>query len=210
MRHRRSLYALLAGLVVCAALWSAITLAPMSDYSSALSQALSSLVATPIHHYGAEAGPITATLISPDDVTLQVLSIQKEPTMWLFHIHAHNNAQGSVSILDAATSHYFDLGLRGTVNKPYTWNELNITLTATSTVALDSQAALAAYPALSATVAPGADSDGWLVANLATTTYPPFELLYVYGTVTAPACTNPNDQSTCHPSTGYRTLVWRL
>lgn len=56
MRHRRSLYALLAGLVVFATLCSAITLARLSDYSFALSQALSSLLATPIHDYGADGG----------------------------------------------------------------------------------------------------------------------------------------------------------
>jgi hypothetical protein len=61
MRHRSVLYALLAGLVGCAALWSAITLARLPDYSFALSQALSSLLATPIHVYGADGGPITAS-----------------------------------------------------------------------------------------------------------------------------------------------------
>jgi hypothetical protein len=103
MRQRSVLYVLLAGIVLPVALFGAINLSRLSVYTSALSQGLSSLVATPIHHYGAEAGPITATLVSPDDVSLQVMLIQKEPTEWLFHIHAHNNGTSSVSMLNAAT-----------------------------------------------------------------------------------------------------------
>jgi hypothetical protein len=121
MRHRSVLYMLLAGVVLLVVLFGAINLSRLSAYTSALSQGLSSLMATPIHHYGAEAGLITATLVSPDDVNLQVVSIQKEPTEWLFHIHAHNNGTSRVSILNAATSHYFVLSLLyvyGTVTAP--------------------------------------------------------------------------------------------
>ena len=59
MRHRSVLYVLLAGVVVLVALFGAITVSRLSLYSSALSQGPSSLMATPIHHYGAEAGPST-------------------------------------------------------------------------------------------------------------------------------------------------------
>jgi hypothetical protein len=166
---------------------------------------------TPIHHYGAETGPITATLVSPDNVSLQIVSIQKEATEWLFHVHAHNNGKTSVSIINAAKSHYFVLSLKGTPGKPYTWSELTVQLQPATQAVLGAQAQLATHPALNATVAGGADSDGWLVANLANVTYPPFQLFYVYGTVTAPECPNSTQNpSTCPTGTGYRTLVWNL
>ena len=158
MRHRSVLYVLLAGLVVFAALCSAITLTRLSDYSFALSQALSSLVATPIHDYGADGGPITATLISPDDVTFQILTIQKDATTWFFHIQAHNRSNNAVTILDAATNHYFALGLQGTSGTPSTWQQSTIE------VQLPTGIELAAHPALGSTVGSGAQSDGWLVA----------------------------------------------
>jgi hypothetical protein len=174
--------------------------------SNVQTQGLSGPVAqpTPIHHYGAESGAVSDTLISPDNVTLHIVEIQRGTTRWLFHIHAHNNAGLGVSILDAGTNHYFFLGLKGTPGVPITPSDITVTLT--SPAAAD----VAAHPALPSAVAPGADVDGWLAADLTHTKYPPFQLFYVYGTVTAPACANPADQSTCHPSVGYRTLAWTL
>lgn len=163
--------------------------------------------ATPIHHYGAEYGSITTALTSPDNVTFQIVTIQRGTSEWLFHIHAHNNGQQSVSILDAATSHYFVLGGKGGIpGTPITADQIFLKLTPLSAGRAD----LATHPSLAATIASGADADGWLVADLSNFKYTPFQLLYVYGTVTAPACTNLDDQSTCHPSTGYRTIVWNL
>ena len=160
--------------------------------------------ATPIHHYGAEYGPITATLVSPDDVSLQIVRIEKSAKEWLFHIHAHDNARSGVAFLNTSTSHFFMLGLRGIAGTPYTFSQLDVVLAAPS------QAELAAHPALPMNVSPRGDVDGWLMADLSRTTFPPIQLFYVYGTVTAPACANPTDQNTCHPSTGYRTMVWDL
>ena len=163
--------------------------------------------ATPIHHYGAEFGSITDALISPDNITFQIVAVQRGTSEWLFHIHAHNNGQQSISILDAATSHYFMIGGKGGIpGTPITADQIFPKLTPLAS----SRADLAIHPSLAATVASGADSDGWLVADLSNYKYTPFQLLYVYGTVTAPACTNPNDQSTCHSSTGYSTMVWNL
>ena len=204
MRHRSVLYVLLAGVVVLVALFAALTVSRLSVYSSVLSQGLSSLVATPIHHYGAEAGPSTAVLISPDDVTFQILAIRKDPTAWFFHIQAHNRGTTAVAILDATTNHYFALALVGTPGTPYTWQQLTIPLQAPT------GGELAAHPALGSTVAAGAQSDGWLVADLTESPYPPFDLFYVYATVPAPQCSNPQDPSTCHQGLGYRTLVWQL
>lgn len=159
---------------------------------------------TPIHHYGAESGAMSDTLISPDNVTFHIVEIQRGATRWLFHIHAHNNASLGVSILDAGTDHYFMLGLKGTPGVPLSASQITVTLT--SPAAAD----VAAHPALPAAVAAGADVDGWPAADLTHVQYPPFQLFYVYGTVTAPACVNPADQSTCHPSVAWRTLVWTL
>lgn len=162
---------------------------------------------TAIHHYGAEYGAITDTLTSPDNVTFHIVAVQRGTSEWLFHIHAHNNMGSSVSILDAATSHYFMIGGKGGIpGTPITADQIFLKLTPLSA----SRADLAIHPSLAATVASGADSDGWLVADLSNYKYTPFQLLYVYGTVTAPACTNPDDQSTCHSSTGYSTIVWNL
>lgn len=93
---------------------------------------------------------------------------------------------------------------KGTPGTPYTFSQLSVKLTPAA------QATLAAHPALSATLASGADGDGWLVANLANFKYTPYQLFYVYGTVSDMACATPSDQSTCHPDTGYSTLVWQL
>ncbi len=163
--------------------------------------------ATPIHHYGAESGSITTALTSPDNVTFQIVTIQRGTSEWLFHIHAHNNGKQSVSILDAATSHYFMIGGKGGIpGTPISADQIFLKLTPLAS----SSAALATHPSLAAAVASSADSDGWLVADLSNYKYTPFQLLYVYGTVTAPACTDPQDQSTCQSSTGYRTIVWNL
>lgn len=162
--------------------------------------------ATEIPHYGAEYGAITATLISPDNVSFQIVTVQRGASEWLFHIHAHNNGKQGVPILDATTSHYFMIGGRGTPGTPMTADQAFLKLSPLAS----SRSDLAMHPSLAATVAPSADSDGWLVADLSNYKYQPFQLLYVYGTVTTPACINPQDQSTCHPSTGYRTIVWNL
>lgn len=163
--------------------------------------------ATPLHHYGAEYGAITDTLTSPDNVTFQIVAVQRGTNEWLFHIHAHNNGQQSISILDAATNHYFMIGGKGGIpGTPITADQIFLKLTPLASSSAD----VAAHSSLAVTVASGADSDGWLVADLSNYKYAPFQLLYVYGTVTAPACTNPQDQSTCHSSTGYRTIVWNL
>ena len=163
--------------------------------------------ATPIHHYGAESGAVSEALTSPDNVTFKIVEVQHGVSVWLFHIHAHNNGKQSVSILDAATNHYFMIGGTGGIpGTPVTADQISRKLTPVASNRTD----LAAHPSLAATVAPGADADGWLVADLSTFKYTPFQLLYVYGTVIAPACINPQDRSTCHPSTGYRTIVWNL
>ncbi|MGO8947910.1 MAG: hypothetical protein ACLQUY_09645 [Ktedonobacterales bacterium] len=78
-----------------------------------LSQALSSLVATPIHYYGPQGGPINAALVSPDDVTFQILAIKKEATAWFFHIQAHNHASHAVAILDVTTNQLLCFGSSG-------------------------------------------------------------------------------------------------
>ncbi|HEU4781930.1 MAG TPA: hypothetical protein VFS83_01190 [Ktedonobacterales bacterium] len=160
--------------------------------------------ATPIHHYGAESGSIITALTSPDNVKLQIVAVQRGTNEWLFHIHAHNNSGSNVTVLGANADHYFVLAGKGIPGTPYTFGQLTVRLTPPE------QAVAVAHPALSSLVAGGADADGWLVADLSNFKYTPTQLLYVYGTVTAPACTNPHDQSTCHPSTGYRTIVWNL
>jgi hypothetical protein len=135
---------------------------------------------------------------------LQILAIQTEATTWFFHIQAHNRSNNAVTILDTATTHYFALGLRGTPGTPYTWQQLTIALQPPAGVEL------AAHPALDSTVASGAQSNGWLVADLTESPYPPFELFYVYATITALECSNTQDPTTCHQGLGYRTLVWQL
>jgi len=159
---------------------------------------------TPIHHYGAEYGAITDALTSPDNVRFQIVAVQRGTNDWLFHIHAHNNTGSNVTVLGANADHYFVLAGKGIPGTPYTFGQLTVRLTPPE------QAVAEAHPAFSSLVAGGADADGWLVADLSNFKYAPTQLLYVYGTVTAPACTNPRDQSTCHPSTGYRIIVWSL
>ncbi len=159
---------------------------------------------TPITHYGPEDGSVDASLISPDNVTFHIVDIQRGVSSWLFHIHAHNNAAASVVIQDPTSDHYFMLSGKGTPGTPIAASQIFLKLTAPETTNL------AMHPALSTSLAAGADGDGWLVANLTNYAYQPFQLLYVYGTVSAMACTDPNDQSTCRPDTGYRTLVWQL
>lgn len=202
----RNILCVAAGLVVLlAAIVFAINRPQEVANSGVLSNGPSGPVqATPIHHYGAESGTINDTLISPDNVTFRIVSIQRSATKWMFHIHTHNNAGHSIAIVNAGTAHYFMLGGRGLPGTPYTASQMFVKLTPAG------QADLAAHPTLPATVEVGADSDGWLVADLTNFHLTPYGLLYVYGTVTAPACTNPLDQSTCHPSTGYRTLNWQL
>jgi hypothetical protein len=159
---------------------------------------------TPIHHYGPEAGNISDSLISPDNVTFQIVDIQRDATKWLFHIHAHNNADLDTKILDAGTSHYFMLGLQGPAGTPIPPDQGEVILAAPA------QPDAAAHPALPAVVASNADVDGWLVADLTNAKYKPFQLFYVYGTVPTVACANPRDTSTCHTETAWRTLVWML
>jgi hypothetical protein len=159
---------------------------------------------TAIHHYGAEYGAITDTLTSPDNVTFQIVAVQRGTSEWLFQIHAHNNTGRNVTVLGANADHYFVLAGKGIPGTPYTFGQLTVRLTPPE------QAVAGAHPGLSSLVAGGAAADGWLVADLSNFKYQPVQLLYVYGTVTAPACTSLQDQSTCHPATGYRTIVWNL
>lgn len=176
------------------------TLTPTTAQTLGVSGAQS----TPIHHYGPEAGNISDSLISPDNVTFQIVDIERHATNWLFHIHAHNNADLDTTILDTGTSHYFMLGLQGPAGQPIPPDQGEVILAAPA------QTDALAHPALPAVVASNADVDGWLVADLTNAKYKPVQLFYVYGTVTANACTNPRDKSTCHTSTGWRTLVWTL
>jgi hypothetical protein len=188
----------LVGVVVLVASGCTVGNRPLAGRLNALAQT------TPIHHYGAEYGAITDTLTSPDNITFHIVTIQRGANEWLFHIHAHNNGMQSMPVLDATTSHYFVLTGRGIPGTPYTFGQLTARLTPPE------QAVAEAHPAFSSLIAGGSDADGWLVADLSNYKYTPFQLLYVYGTVTAPACTNPDDQSTCHSSTGYSTIVWNL
>jgi hypothetical protein len=161
----------------------------------------------PLHHYGPESGPITAELISPENVRLRILTVERGATRWLFHIHAHNNTTQRVIVWGGGSDadHYFTLGGVGVAGTSYTGDQLFLRLTAT-TVA-DS----AAHPALPPTVNGGSNIDGWLAADFSHFPYPSDGFLYyVYGTVTTTACASLTDRSTCHPSTGYRTMVWRL
>ena len=197
MRLRWVLSALV-GVVVLVASGCTVGNRPLAGWLNALAQA------TPIHHYGAEYGAITDTLTSPDNVTFQIVAVQRGTNEWLFHIHAHNNSGSNVTVIGANADHYFVLAGKGIPGTPYTFGQLTVRLTPPE------QAVAVAHPALSSLVAGGPDADGWLVADLSKFKYTPTQLLYVYGTVTAPACTNPHDQSTCQPSTGYRTIVWNL
>lgn len=200
MRLRWVLSALV-GVVVLVASGCTVGNRPLAGRLNALAQT------TPIHHYGAEYGAITDRLTSPDNITFQIVAVQRGASKWLFHIHAHNNGQQSVSILDAATSHYFMIGGKGGIpGTPIAADQIFLKLTPLASSSADP----AKHPSLAATVASDADSDGWLVADLSNFKYTPFQLLYVYGTVTAAACANPDDQSTCHSSTGYSTIVWNL
>lgn len=205
MRTRRALYTAAGAVILLAAVFFAVSRLQSPSSQTLLTQGPSGAPqATPVHHYGAEFGAVDATLISPDNVTLHIVEIQRSTTKWLFHIHTHNNTSQSVSILDAGTNHYFMLAGRGLPGTPYTDSQMFLRLGSVG------QTDLATHPALATTIEAGADSDGWLTADLTNFHLPPYELLYVYGTVTAPACANPSDQSTCHPSTGYSTLNWTL
>ena len=154
--------------------------------------------------YGPQAGAMSAILTSPDNVRLQVVAVQRGQTRWLFHIHAHNNATQRVTIWGSA-DHYFMLSGVVPAGTPVTASQMFLKLAAPT------QADLASHAALPAMVGSKADIDGWLVADLSHSPYPSDGFLYyVYGTVTTPACANIFDKSTCHQSTGYRTLVWKL
>lgn len=159
---------------------------------------------TAVTHYGPEAGALTDTLVSPDNISLHVVELQRGANQWLFHIHVHNNTNHSLTFQDVETNHYFVLVGKGAPGVPYTFSQLTVALTAPA------QASGTSHRALPPTVVAKSDVDGWLVADLSSFKYQPIQLLYVYGTVTDLACTNPQDQTTCHPSTGYRTLLWRL
>src|SRR5260221_4519844 len=193
-------------LLIIAILAGRIFLSPTSNPTTVQTQGFSGsgLQPTPIHHFGLENGKISDSLISPDNVTFHIVEIQRGATKWLVHIHAHNNAGLGTKILDAGADHYFMLGLKGPAGSPVPPGQGEVTLTAPTPT--DS----AGHPALPAAVASNADGDGWLVADLTNVKYPPFQLFYVYGTVTADACADPNDKSTCHAATGWRTLVWIL
>jgi hypothetical protein len=154
--------------------------------------------------YGPQAGTVNAILTSPDNVRLQIVTVQRSPTRWLFHIHAHNNSIQRVTVWGSA-DHYFMLSGMVPAGTPVTASQMFLKLSSLS------QADLASHAALPSAVNGKADIDGWLAADLSHFPYPPDGFLYyVYGTVTTPACADLQDKSTCHPSTGYRTLVWRL
>lgn len=213
MKTRTVLSVVLGVVVIVVGVFIAINRSGTSDNSSLNTAGLNvPPQATAIHHYGAEYGKITDSIISPDNVTFKIEAVQRGTGAWLFHIHAHNNAAQTVSILDATTNHYFMIGGKGGIpGTPVTAEQAFRILAPMASSSLGfSQADKAAHPALAATVAAGADTDGWLVADLSTYKFTPFQLMYVYGTVTAPACTNPQDPSTCQPSTGYRTIIWQL
>src|SRR6185312_8594784 len=94
----------LIGVVVLVASGCTVGNRPLAGRLNALAQT------TPIHHYGAEYGAITDTLTSPDNVTFQIVAVQRDTSEWLFHIHAHNNGALNIPILDSATNHYFMIG----------------------------------------------------------------------------------------------------
>ena len=167
---------------------------------------LSGVGSQPTHspQYGPQAGTVNDILTSPDNVRLQIVAVERGPTRWLFHIHAHNNTLQPATIWGSA-DHYFMLSGVVPAGTPVTASQMFLTLAAPA------QPDLASHAALPAAVNGGAETDGWLSADLSHFPYPTDGFLYyVYGTVTTPACDNLSDTSTCHPSTGYRTLVWKL
>lgn len=173
-----------------------------------LNQKASSGVGSQATHppiYGPQNGAMSAVLTSSDNVNLQIVKVQRGPTRWLFHIHAHNNTIQHVTIWGNGADHYFMLSGVVPAGTPATASQMFLRLTAPT------QVDLAAHSALPSIVNGDGDVDGWLVADFSHFTYPTDGFLYyVYGTVTTTACANLTDRSTCHPSTGYRTLVWRL
>lgn len=160
---------------------------------------------TPITHYGPEVGAITATLTSPDNVTIHIVAIQREPNEWLFHIQMRNNTGQKVAFLSSSSAHYFMVAGTSKPGVPASADQYFLKLTPPG------PADTASHAALPALLAPHAQGDGWLVADLTNYAYgQPIALFYVYGTVPDTACASPTDPSSCHPDTGYRTLLWRL
>jgi len=157
--------------------------------------------------YDSQYGQVSATLTSPDGVNYRIVAIERGATRWLFHIHAQNVSGKPATIL--GQEHYFMLSGQGTPGTPVTASQIFLKLVSPEQTGL-SGAALVSRPALPTLVSGTSAGDGWLAADLTHFKYPPNALLYVYGTVTTPACSNPQDQSTCHPDTGYRTLTWLL
>ncbi len=157
--------------------------------------------------YGSQYGQISATLTSPDNVRFNIVGITREATRWLFHIRAQNATKQPVAII--GRERYFMLAGQGTPGTPVTASQIFLKLVPPAQSGLTS-ADIATHPALALNVAGSVVTDGWLVADLTNFKYTPNALLYVYGTVSDLACTNPQDQKTCHPDTGYRTLTWLL
>ena len=162
---------------------------------------------SPLPSYGTQYGQISAILMSPDNVTFQVVGIERGATRWLFHIRAQNTTKRSVTIM--TSDHYFMLAGQGTPGTPVTASQIFLKLVVPAQSGLVG-ADIASHPALATSVTASGVTDGWLAADLTNFKYIPHALLYVYGTVSDLACSNPRDQNTCHPDTGYRTLTWLL
>ncbi|GEM_PF-4466735 len=205
MRRHTSLFTTVVAIAIVVGLVALVTTQHPGDSSPARSPGGQS---GPTSANVPQYGQISATLTSPEtNVTFHIVEIERSASLWFFHIHAHNSQHQSAMII--GRDHYFVLTGAGTPGTPVTASQNFLTLVTPAQAGL-AQSDLATHPALAATVQSGSDADGWLVANIAHFKYTPYSILYVYGTVTTPACTNPQDKSTCHPATGYRALVWML
>lgn len=136
------------------------------------------------------------------NVTINLDKVEKHGNRWLFHFTVQNNTSVPTAVLGSGQVDQFVLDGMAPPRTPVSQETIALS-------APDQTYGLS-HPMLARSVGASQQTQGWLEANLAGFPYQPYEVDYRFGTVQTTACSNPQDESTCHPATLFRVVAWEI
>lgn len=144
---------------------------------------------------------VGATKTTGEGLAITLVQIVKNGPRWLFHFQISNRTPTSLTVRGTSDVHQFVIS--GVIQTPPYHAEIPLGSPSASEIATN-------YSDLTTTLQSGGTAQGWLAVDTTNLGFTPVQLLYRYAAVPATACTNPADQSTCHPDTLYQALIWSL
>jgi hypothetical protein len=143
-------------------------------------------------------GTIGSTLILPNgSLAITLLSIEQHGSQFYFHFRIHNQTGNSFAVISTGTDYQFIVPRLGRT-------------AAYMQTAPVPQVDRSTHPALSPSLAAQTSADGWVAIDTTLLGGKPQQIAYRYATVHTKECSNPSDQSTCHPADLYRALLWNF